>query len=494
MQENAILKPIKNEYEKYKKSKETKQEKIQYLIETNNFNFFYNNQNSKSNKIKSISKFENLKINSSISLSYNQIPINSKAKEETKNLEENEKYKNNYDKDEEINESEFNLNDEDYEENNNINYDEINEDMNQEGYNENDVYYNYENEGDKNIKKKKRRRRRKKNKSQISDDIIINKEQNTRNVITETKNVNNDTNKSHDHLSSSQKKKNKFKRKLDNMKSNNLALLGEKELLFKENEQLKEKIKELESLLNKNILDNNINKTNTPNPEKENKIKIDNEDAVIQLNEKILEKDIIIDELSETLSKIEKEYKLSLKQITSMQSQISNLEKNIGIDEQMNNLKSLISKKEEEIIILSDQIKEYQNKCDDIIIGNSQEAKEEQIKLLLNEVNSIRTKIQNILTFEGRINNYEEFMDMISKVIKYLEENENEEMKIICEKLKFLWENYELYGQKFYNRIMQEIFGINYEDYQEEGNNGNDNIIGITNDNNYNECDIENNQ
>ena len=268
------------------------------------------------------------------------------------------------------------------------------------------------------------------------------------------------------------------------MKSSNLALLGEKELLFKENEQLKEKIKELESLLNKNISDNNINNINTPNPEKENKIKIDNEDAVIQLNEKILEKDIIIDELSEALSKIEKEYKLSLKQITSMQSQISNLEKNIGIDEQMNNLKSLISKKEEEIIILSDQIKEYKNKCDDIIIGNSQEAKEEQIKLLLNEVNSIRTKIQNILTFEGRINNYEEFMELISKMVKYLEENENEEMKIICEKLKVIAENYKLYGQQFYNRIMQEIFGINYEDYQEEGNNGNDNNIEINNDKN----------
>ena len=271
------------------------------------------------------------------------------------------------------------------------------------------------------------------------------------------------------------------------MKSNNLALLGEKEILFKENEQLKEKIKELELLLNKNNSDNKINNEN------ENKIKKDNEDAVIQLNEKILEKDMIIDELSEALSKIDKEYKLSLKQITSMQNQISNLEKNIGIDEQLNNLKSLISKKEQEIIILTDQIKEYQSKCDDIIIGKSSEIKDEQIKLLLNEVNSIRSKILNILSFEGRISNYEEFMDIISKVIKYLEENKNEEMKTICEKVKFLGENYELNGQKFYNRIIQEVFGINYEDYEEEGNNGNYNNTEINNDKNDNELNTENN-
>ena len=88
LQENAILKPIKNEYEKYKKSKETKPEKIQYLIETNNFNFFYNNQNNKANKTKSLSKFENLNIISSITLSYNQSPKKVKAKEEIKNMEE----------------------------------------------------------------------------------------------------------------------------------------------------------------------------------------------------------------------------------------------------------------------------------------------------------------------------------------------------------------------------------------------------------------------
>ena len=36
-------------------------------------------------------------------------------------------------------------------------------------------------------------------------------------------------------------------------------------------------------------------------------------------------------------------------------------------------------------------------------MGKIMENKDEQIKILLNEVKSLRSKIQNILTFEGRI-------------------------------------------------------------------------------------------
>ena len=179
---------------------------------------------------------------------------------------------------------------------------------------------------------------------------------------------------------------------------------------------------------------------------------------------------MIIDELMESLSKVEKEYKLTLKQIISMKNQISNLEKGLGIEEQINNLQSKLAQKEQQIIILTEQIQAYESKCDDIITGCTLDKKEDQIKLLLNEVKSIRSKIQNILSFEGRINNYEEFMQIIFKIIKYLEENENEEIKKLCEKLKYLGDNYELNGQKFDNRIMQEVFGINFEDIKEEEN------------------------
>ena len=147
-----------------------------------------------------------------------------------------------------------------------------------------------------------------------------------------------------------------------------------------------------------------------------------------------------------------------------MKELISNLEKNQGIEDQMNKIQKLITQKEEQIIILTDQLKEYQSKCDEIIMGKNLENKDEQIKLLLNEVKSVRSKIKNILTFEGRITDYEEFMGIMLQIKKYFEKNENEETKVLYEKIKYLFENYELNGQKFYNKILQEIFGINNED------------------------------
>ena len=309
------------------------------------------------------------------------------------------------------------------------------------------------------------------------------------------------------------------------MKSDYLAILEQKEILLKENEQYKDKIKELEIMLNnKESNINNINyilsreielnilKTNeqvdeneeiqklnniiiqlkSQINEQEKNLKIDKEDISLQLNEKILEKDMIIEELTESISKLEKEYKLSLKQIESMKNQISDLEKGLGIDEKMNNLQLLINQKEEQIIILTNQINEYQSKCDDIIMGNNSENKDEQIKLLLNEVKAIRNKIQDILTFEGRIDNYEEFIKLFSQLIDYLDKNENEDIKIICEKFNYLMENYELNGIRFYNRIMQEIFGINNEELEEEGK---DEIEeNYDENNNYNENSINSNK
>ena len=250
------------------------------------------------------------------------------------------------------------------------------------------------------------------------------------------------------------------------MKSDYLSLLEIKENLFQENQEQKEKIKKLEFLLEENNLDinYNINNDQLNNKEKEDKIKIDNNNIIKQLKEKIIEKDKIIGELKDSLSEMEKEYKLSLKQIISMKGQICNLEKGQGIEEQMNKFQTLITEKEEQIIILADQLKEYQSKCDNIIIGKTLENKDELIKLLLNEVKSIRSKIQNILTFEGRITDYEEFMNIMLQMKKYLEKNENMEMKLLYEKLEYLVENYELNGQKFDNRIIQEIFMINNED------------------------------
>ena len=82
---------------------------------------------------------------------------------------------------------------------------------------------------------------------------------------------------------------------------------------------------------------------------------------------------------------------------------VSKLEKNLGVEDQMNNLRSLLAEKDQLLVNLSHQIKEYQSKCDNIIIGKTEESKDKQIQLLLNEVKGIRKRILSIITLNKLI-------------------------------------------------------------------------------------------
>ena len=59
------------------------------------------------------------------------------------------------------------------------------------------------------------------------------------------------------------------------------------------------------------------------------------------------------------------------------------------------------------------QIKEYQSKSDDIILGKTNKNMEKQIEILLNEVKGIRKRLLNIVTFNDRINNFDDFINNI---------------------------------------------------------------------------------
>ena len=214
----------------------------------------------------------------------------------------------------------------------------------------------------------------------------------------------------------------------------------------------------------------------------------DIQSTIVQSNEKLLEKDMIIEELTEEFNKLDKEYKLCCKEIITLQNHISQLEKNIGVEEHISNLKHIINEKENIIMDFSEQIKEYQSQCDDIIAGNSMEEKDEQIKMLINEVKGIRTRLQNLISFEGRINDFDEFLDIMRKIKNYIYKSDDKDIKQYYEQLNLLVETYELNGQKFYNKIIQEIFGINYEEEEADGEYNNDNNMQEHNDtNNENE-------
>ncbi len=166
-------------------------------------------------------------------------------------------------------------------------------------------------------------------------------------------------------------------------------------------------------------------------------------------------------------------------EINSLQNYITQLEARLDINAQINNLKNIIYEKEQLLLTISDQIAEYQSQCDDIIAGKSIKEKEEQIKLLINEVKAIRSKIINIITFNKRISNFDEFINCVDLIQqKNNDKNEsdsNNKIKIAFEKINYLIDIYKQNNEDYYHKLIKEIYKI----YEKDNNNNN-----ITDDNN----------
>ena len=196
----------------------------------------------------------------------------------------------------------------------------------------------------------------------------------------------------------------------------------------------------------------------------------------------------IIEELMLECNKWKKEYSIMYNENNVLKKYISKLEKNLGLEEQMDNLRTLLKEKDQVLVNLSYQIKEYQSKIDNIIIGKTEESKDKQIQMLLNEVKGIRKRILNIITFNDRITNFEEFMEAI-KTIKKLEiTNKDKDIDKAFDQLTYLIEIYQQNDDNAYSKFVEEIYGegkninnlINFEEFGKEPNINNDN----NNDNN----------
>ena len=177
-----------------------------------------------------------------------------------------------------------------------------------------------------------------------------------------------------------------------------------------------------------------------------------------ELEQQLLDKDEIIQVLNLELNKIKNDSEGYISEINSLQNYIKNLEKGLGVDEYISNLENLLKTKEELLLTLSDQIKEYQSKCDDVILGKTSYEKEEQISLLANEVRAIRNRIMNLINFNGRIENFEEFMNIFEDIKRNLENNEKN--KVMVEKINNLIKVYKHNDLIYWNKLVQEIFGI----------------------------------
>ena len=91
------------------------------------------------------------------------------------------------------------------------------------------------------------------------------------------------------------------------------------------------------------------------------------------------------------------------------------------------------------MLTITDQISEYQSECEEyIIMGKSIKEKEKQIKLLINEVKAIRRKIINIITFNKRIFNFDEFINCVDIIQQLKNSGLNEKIEKLKLRLKKL--------------------------------------------------------
>jgi len=152
-------------------------------------------------------------------------------------------------------------------------------------------------------------------------------------------------------------------------------------------------------------------------------------------------------------------YKLS-KINDLLKENITKLEKNLGVEEEIRYLKEALAKKDELLMDLTLQIKEYQSKSDEIILGRTNKSKDKQIEILLNEVKGIRKRLLNIVTLNDRITDFEDFMTNI-KIIQEMENKvKDKNVKKAFEQLNVLIEEYKLNDDIAYNDFLVKLFMI----------------------------------
>ena len=168
----------------------------------------------------------------------------------------------------------------------------------------------------------------------------------------------------------------------------------------------------------------------------------------------------LIKDITEEMNKWKQEYYKLSKINDLLKEKISKLEKNLGVEEEIQSLKDILSKKDELLMNLTLQIKEYQSKSDDIILGRSNKSKDRQIEILLNEVKGIRKRLLNMVTLNERITDFEEFMSNI-KIIQEVENKvKDKNLKKAFEQLNFLIEEYKLSNDMAYNDFLVKLFMI----------------------------------
>jgi hypothetical protein len=170
------------------------------------------------------------------------------------------------------------------------------------------------------------------------------------------------------------------------------------------------------------------------------------------------EKDKIINKLSKKNKELEEDFINHSKELKSLQNYISQLEEGIGSSEQMDELRNALEDKEELVKNLSNQISEYQSKTDLILNNNSEEDKNTIIEILINEVKAIRQKIIDLISFNGRIDNYQEFINVINLIKNNVNDlDDNDDLKDAFGRLNVLINSFEINDDIAKMKLLREI-------------------------------------
>ena len=91
------------------------------------------------------------------------------------------------------------------------------------------------------------------------------------------------------------------------------------------------------------------------------------------------------------------------------------------------------------------------------MVGNSNEDKNKKIEMLIKEINSLRAKILNDISYNNRITNFYEFIQNIEIINGLNSENIDPDIQDAFTKINELIEIYKENDEKICNRLVAEI-------------------------------------
>jgi len=238
----------------------------------------------------------------------------------------------------------------------------------------------------------------------------------------------------------------KYEEKLIKMQQNLNEKLEEE---YKEHNKRKQKELSVANPMKSAIIMFDDENNGENNDEEEDKFSISND--VVKKNYKDLKEE------NESLKEVIQDLKQRIKELDSNYNNESDKNNQELGNEELALFNKMINEKQSIIMSLEDQLKEYQNKTNDIIAGKSDETKDKQIQMLINEINSIRTKILNDISYNNRIQNFEDFISAVEKINELNNEIIEPEIQDAFSKLNQLIEIYKANDVNLYNKLMEEL-------------------------------------